>query len=489
LNEAVAETATASISSAPAPEAKSDALISSHGHAQSTLTPESIEKPAAAFKRLGVAFGRRFFFLLLIGLAWLIPAFSDRRFVVAMFAWDAVALLMWAIDLASLPKPAQLTLERTWSSPLSLSVTSQVKLTLRNSSKSRVMARVVDELPSQLRAEPAQLEIQAAPRQRTSATYTLAPKARGFLKMSDVYLRYQSSLGIAERWAKAPLAQTVLVYPNLEEAKKHSIYLVRSRQIALEKRYTRLRGAGRSFESLREYQDGDEFRDICWTASGRRGKLVTRLYEIERSQTIWLVLDCGRLMRTRVSGLSKLDYAVNATLSLAQVALYSGDRVGLLAYGRTIRQRSPAAKGSAHLMQITRQLAVVQEDEWEADHLQAAARLLTDQKRRSLVVWITDLAETAMTPEVMEAAFQLMPRHLVLFVVIGQPDLNQLAAKKPEIATEMYQVAAAQEIVHRRELLLARMRERGALAIETSSSRLSTALVNSYLEIKQRNQL
>jgi uncharacterized protein (DUF58 family) len=257
----------------------------------------------------------------------------------------------------------------------------------------------------------------------------------------------------------------------------------------LEKRYTRVRGAGRAFESLREYREGDEFRDICWTASARRGKLVTRLYEIERSQTIWILLDSGRLMRTRVAGLSKLDYAVNAALTLTQVALYSGDRVGLLAYGRGIRQRVPAARGGAHLMQMMGQLALVQEDQWEGDHLQAASRLLNDQKRRSLVVWITDLAETAMTPEVIEAASQLMPRHLVLFVVIGQPDLNELAAQRPEDVDQMYQIAAAQEVVHRRELLLARLRERGALAMETSSGKLSTTVVNSYLEIKQRSQL
>jgi uncharacterized protein (DUF58 family) len=140
-------------------------------------------------------------------------------------------------------------------------------------------------------------------------------------------------------------------------------------------------------------------------------------------------------------------------------------------------------------MQIMRQLAMVSEDESEADHLQAASRLLNDQKRRSLVVWITDLAETAMTPEVIDAATQLMPRHLVLFVVIGQPDLNEMAAKEPEDVDAMYETAAAQEMVHRRELLLARLRERGALAMETSTSKLSTTVVNSYLEIKQRSQL
>ena len=105
------------------------------------------------------------------------------------------------------------------------------------------------------------------------------------------------------------------------------------------------------------------------------------------------------------------------------------------------------------------------------------------------MVWITDLAETAMTPEVIEAASQMMPRHLVLFMVIGQPDLGDLAAQEPKGEEHMYQVAAAQEMVHRRELLLARMRERGALALEVSSGSLAPVLVNSYLQVKERNQL
>jgi len=279
------------------------------------------------------------------------------------------------------------------------------------------------------------------------------------------------------------------VYPNLEDAKRHSVYLLRSRQIELEKRHARMRGVGREFESLREYREGDEYRDICWTAAARRGKLVTRVYQIERSQTIWIVIDSGRLMRARIAELSKLDYAVNAALSLAQVALFSGDRVGLLAYGRGIRHRLPAAKGSAHLRQLIEQLALVREETSEADHLQTAGRLLTDQKRRSLVVWLTDLAETAMTPEVVEAASLMMPRHLVLFVVIGQPDLGILAARHPQDEEQMYQVAAAQEMVHRRELLLARLRERGALALEVSSGAISPVVVNSYLQIKERSQL
>ena len=238
-----------------------------------------------------------------------------------------------------------------------------------------------------------------------------------------------------------------------------------------------------------EYRTGDEFRNISWTSTARRSKLITRVFQVERSQTVWIVIDSGRLMRARVGDFSKLDHAVNSALSLAQVALYSGDRVGLVAYGRSIRQQLPAAKGSTHLRHLIEQLALVREESSEADHLHMAGRLLTDQKPRSLIVWLTDLAETAMTPEVIEAASMMMPRHLVLFVVIGQPDLGALATKRPQSETEMYQVAAAQEMVHRRELLLARLRERGALALEVTSGAISPVLVNSYLQIKERNQL
>jgi uncharacterized protein (DUF58 family) len=281
----------------------------------------------------------------------------------------------------------------------------------------------------------------------------------------------------------------VCVYPNLDEARQHSIYLIRSRQIEMEKRHARIRGAGREFESLREYQVGDEFRDVCWTAAARRGKLVTRLFQIERSQTIWLMVDAGRLMRARIAGLTKLDYAVNAALSLAEVALGTGDRVGLLAYGRGIQKRMLPYRGSAHLRQMIQQLAQVREEGLEGDHLHAVSALLSTQKRRSLVVWLTDFPETAMTPEVIDAASEAASRHLVLFVVIGQPDLAALASRAPDSVANMYKTTAAQEALHRREALLAKLRQRGALAVEVSSAAASVTVVNSYLDVKARNLL
>jgi uncharacterized protein (DUF58 family) len=311
--------------------------------------------------------------------------------------------------------------------------------------------------------------------------------------MGKFYLRYQTMLGLAERWAVADVAGTVRVLPNLEQAKQQTLFLIRTRQVDLEQRRKRLRGVGRDFESLRDYRNGDELRNICWTATARRSKLITRVFQVERSQSVWIVLDAGRLMRSQIvqAGtalrLSKLDYAVDAALALAQVAMHSGDRVGLLAYGRLVQQNLNANRGASHLRSIVESLALVRSEPYEADHGRAAHTLLSEQKRRCLIVWITDLAESAGTPDVVEYALQLRRRHLVLFAALGQPDLNDLAARRPESEEEMFRYIAAIEIVQRRELLLRRLRQQGVLALELMPGVLSSSIVNQYLDIKDRS--
>lgn len=454
-----------------------------------TLTPPRIEAAGVRKGRIGIAFGSRFFVLLVCGLVWLGPGFLDRRFLWGILAWDALLLLGGLFDLMRLPRPEQLIAIRQWNEPAALSVDSRVELTLENRGRVGIYAEVMDDVPQQLREDIPLVRLAVKPGERVSGCYNIVPARRGNAQPEQAYIRYESPWRLAQRWSRVPLAQTIRVYPNLDEAKSHAMYMVRSRQIEMQKRYTRVRGAGRDFESLREYRDGDELRNVCWTASARRGKLVTKTFQVERSQTIWLVLDCGRLMRTRVGSISKLDSAVNTALTLAEVALGGGDRVGLLAYGRAIQQRILPGRGGAHLRLIMEQLTDIREESAEADHLRAVSALMSLQKRRSLVIWLTDLAETSMTPEVVDAAMLLVPLHLVLFAVVGQKDLSRTALLYPKDANAMYQAAAAQEVMHRRELLLARMHERGVLALDVNYAALTTVLVNTYLEIKQRNRL
>jgi uncharacterized protein (DUF58 family) len=451
-----------------------------------TLVASQVRAAARSQKRFPYAFARRFFLLLALGVLWAVPAFWDTRFLLVMAAWDVCAIVAWLIDLKQLAEPHQLVVQRIWGGPASLSNDVEITLEIQNLSASSLECRLLDDIPSSLRSSPPDLLINVAPRGSGSASYIASPLERGDIKLAGVWLRYQSPAHFAERWAFADLQQKIRVFPDLEQAKRHNIYLSRARQIELEKRLIRQRGTGREFESLRDYQPGDEFRDICWTATARRGKHVTRLYQVERSQAVWIVMDAGRLLRARVGELSKLDLSVNAALSLAQIALYSGDRTGLLVYGRNVQQRVGLGRGLGHMRAVLEALASAHEEAAEADHLHAASALLRMQRQRGLIIWITDLADTSMTPEVIESASRVLSKHLLLFAVLAQADLQQLANKYPENPEQMFEIMAAQELVHRRETLLGRVQGKGALALEISPHALTTVLVNRYLEVKER---
>ena len=453
------------------------------------LAPVPVKAHARPYGRVGYGFGRRALFLWMIGLLWVVPAFWDRTFAYAIAIFDGVLLVAMLVDRALLPKPHQIEVERTWDTAPALNAMTSLHLRLRNQSGTAITCKVLDELHPALRKEPVAFTLAVPGPGHARHKYAVFPNERGDQRIGRIFLRYTTTLQLVERWAGADLTQPVRVYPNLENVKKHNIFLTRTRQIEMQMRLLRQRGQGKEFESLREYREGDEYRDICWTASARRGKLVTKVHQTERSQPVWIVLDSGRLMRARTEGFSKLDHSVDAALALSQLAIYSGDRVGLLGYGRKVNQRIAPGRGAAHLRNLLELLATTRAEAPEADHLRAVTRLLQDQKRRSLIVWLTDLAETAMTPEVVDAAGQLLSRHLLIFLVMGQPDLNATAAERPHNVAEMYRSVAAQEVVYRREVLLGRLRERGALAMEVSPHQFSTTLLNQYLFVKERSLL
>jgi uncharacterized protein (DUF58 family) len=459
------------------------------------FAPPTVEAQLTSFGRVPFGFGPRFFVALLIGLLWVIPAWWSPRFVPAIFLWDGLVLLAFIADLVNLPRPGELRVYRSWEHAPSIATRSQVTLGVENLSRAGVWCTLTDETTAAFREYPPQIDLRCAAHDTRETQYEIRPRARGDAQLGRLFVRYRSAMGLATRWTVANLAQTVRVLPDLEQARQQALYLIRSKQIEMEKRRKRQRGLGREFESLREYREGDDIRDISWAATARRNSLITRVFEVERSQVVCIVLDAGRLMRSEIQQsadplrLSKLDYAVNAALALAQVATQCGDKVGILAYGRNTQHNLAPGRGAPHLRTIVDRLSTVRGEASEADHSNAARTLLTGQHRRSLVVWITDFAETPTTPEVIEYAMQVTKRHLVVFAAISQPDLVALAHSTPTTDEDMYRHAAALEIEHRRDLLLRGLRQRGVFAFELSPGLLTSTLVNQYLEIKERNLL
>jgi uncharacterized protein (DUF58 family) len=465
-----------------------------------SLHPEPVRASSKPRGRLAFGLTPRAIGLLAAGLLLALPGFFKDSFSLGMWVWEVLVGGAILLDGLRLPAARLIAVERSWSNAPSLDSETEIELAVEQQGGTILECRLVDDLPDALVATPATHPLRAFPGVRASLRYRIEPRERGDAHTGAVYVRYRSALGLVERWAVAPLEQTVRVYPTLRQGEEQEIFLARARQVDLQLRQVRQRGLGRDFESLREYLEGDDLRDVCWTATARRGQLITRRYQTERSQPVWIVLDAGRLLQARImtqdtgaqkaaeprTGHSKLDHACSTAVALAQLALFSGDRVGLLVYGQSVQQRVLPGRGGAHLRQIVEALAQARAEASEADHLRATALLNRYQPRRALVLWMTDLPDTTMRPEVVDGAMQLLHRHVLLFVAMAQPDVEAIANARPKDVEQMFRVSAAQELTSRRELLLARLREQGALTLDLDPGALTSAVLNQYLRVKER---
>ncbi|MGC2160622.1 MAG: DUF58 domain-containing protein [Silvibacterium sp.] len=475
-----------------------------------TLIPAPV-KAAAHARRFGYALTRRSLFLLLAGCLLAVPGFFRPHWVWAMAAWDALVILLAIVDALLLPSPSAITVERRFENSPVLGEATEIEIEMTQESNQILEVRFADALHPALAAMPLAGEVRAFPRDAVRVKLECVPNARGDVRLGKVFLRYRGALKLTERWAEADLEQEIRIFPPMERSPEDTqMFLLRIRQIALQKRRLRLRGLGREFESLREYQRGDEVRNIAWPATARRGKLITREFTTERSQQVWIVIDAGRLSRTafqlrRKLGdkfknsfrdsfgeenflltLTQLDQASGAAVALAQAVMQAGDKAGLLVYGQRIQQQLLPAAGTGQLRQFVDALSQSRAEAGEANHLSAAARLKHLQRRRGLILWITELADSARRPEVVDAVLDLARRHLVLLVVLGHPELDAMATQQPENVGQMFAATAAVEILERRHALLARLRSQGVLVVETSPGSVKADAINQYLEVKAR---
>jgi len=482
-----------------------------------TLIPQSATATAAPSGKVGrvLGFGMTPLTLLLFaaGLVLAVPAFYHARAIYFLLTWDALLLALVVIDAALLPRPEAFTVTRGFLDSPQLGEATRVELAVRLDANSVVDVRLVDDLHPALIGAPAVQRVEAFPREDAVSTTTIYPRERGDFALGKVYLRYRGVFKLVERWAAAAPAQRVRVFPAHEDSRESTaFYLLRARQIEMQKRRLQLRGVGRDFESLRDYQPGDELRNVSWTATARRGRLVTRQFTVERSQQVWIVLDAGRLSRTafelkrddkeiafaetpaerdaaHLLTVTQLDQATTAATMLAQVINGSGDKFGMMAYGRGIQQLLPPGQGANHLRLLIDMLAQTRSEAAEADALYAVARLKSMQRRRGMMVWITELVDSVGRPEIAAAAAELVRRHLVVLVLLKHPELEQLAACMPRNRDEMFHAAAAQEMLERRRETIAQLERQGVLVVETTAEEVGVRTVSKYLEVKAEGLL
>lgn len=411
--------------------------------------------------------------------------------------WAAVGWLLFCCalliaDWRISPQRHDWRILRTHEKRLSLAVDNPitVDVTLRRGGRPlRVWLR--DEPPPSFRRNPDSplLEATVVPRQLTQLRYEVNPPRRGDYRFGDIHLRWTTFLGLWRRQATFAAADGVKVYPNLVDVRKYDLLLRKNRLWELGLRNTRLRGAGSEFERLRDYLPDDEYRRINWKATARRGKPISIEYETERSQHIVVLLDVGRMMRSPVGDVAKLDYAINATLLLAYVAAQKGDKIGLLAFADEVQCWVTPQGGKGQFHRLLEQLYAMESVPVEPNYHHAFRYFAAKLHRRSLVLVFTDLTGSIGGDALMAQMVRLRQGHLPLLVTMRDPTVQTMADQPIEDSATLYQRTVAENLLDERQLAMDQLMHRGVLTLDVPADQLSLAVINRYLELKAQSRI
>jgi uncharacterized protein (DUF58 family) len=438
-----------------------------------------------------MTFTRRWLILFALGAVPLLFAGIAPFFLTLTYVWYGLLFVLALADRFLLPPAQAFGVERLAPERMALETTNEIRLRVKNNgtlpASLELRETPPDGIGNDLPETPFQFTVPAGGRH--AAVYHLMPAERGDFAFGEVYLRICGRLGLVQRVYRYELPQPIRVYPNLSEIAKFAILAKKNRLQQAGIRAARLQGAGREFESLRDYLPDDELRRIDWKASARRGKLVSRQYEVERAQTILLMIDAGRTMLAEIDGVQKIEYAINAALLLAYVATQTDDKVGLLVFSDRVHTYLPPRKGRGQVFAIMEALYNVKATLAEPDYTGAMAYLRARWRRRSLVVAFTDVWDADSSRLTISELASLQPLHLVAAVMLLDTKLLRTSAQSVVTSASAYEKTVAMQVLDDRRKALATLSQRGVLVVDSPAEKLSADLVNRYLEVKERQML
>lgn len=344
---------------------------------------------------------------------------------------------------------------------------------------------VLDEIPEALGGDLRIERIKLGRDRQIEIARTILPNRRGTFELGPILILWRSQLGLLNLRTTIAGTGAVAVLPPASIPQRRSGLTHRSVFDELGIKPRRVRGEGSEFESLREYVTGDDPRHIDWRASARHTRLQVRQYQSERRHTVMIAIDTGRLMGAYVDGTSKLDHAINCASALARASIGYGDRVGFLAFDSTLRLFMRPRSGSAGVGALVEATSPLKPDSSEPDYRILAETLARYQKKRALIVVLTDFVEGGAARSMEDYMAALARRHCVMLVAMRDRILREVDQREPAISRDrLYRRLALQDLVAEREAVLARIGRFGAQVLDLDPAQITAPVLNRYLAIR-----
>jgi uncharacterized protein (DUF58 family) len=422
--------------------------------------------------------------MILWGLSGLAVLFAE----VPLLAWQSTGIglaLLAIVDVLFLRRRETPQVSREIPEALPLGIERDV--TLRVESMSRQRVDLFDLHPGAWPAQGLPQHLKLAPATASTFSYRLRPTARGDATFAGVQLRMASPLRLWRQSRIAGEPQRVRVYPNFAPLTKFALFSAEQASRLVGAHLKRRRGEGTDFNQMREYRVGDSLRQIDWKATSRSRKLISREYQDEKNQQLVMMVDTGRRMMAQEGELAHFDHVLNATLVVSYLALRQGDAAGFFASGGQSRWVAPK-RGMASIDTLLRASYDLQPQPVATDYLAAATELSLRQRKRSLVMIVTNVRDEDI--EDLLAAVQLLKkRHLVCVASLRERALDLAMDEDVHDLPGAIRTAALARYLEQRTAAHEALRSHRVMVLDVTSDELPAALVERYLAVKRQGLL
>lgn len=317
------------------------------------------------------------------------------------------------------------------------------------------------------------------------------PRARGGFALDSCFIELVSLLGYWSARSRRRVTVEVKVYPGLlSERRRLAAFFLRHGAVG--RRAQRQIGQGRELEQLREYQPGDAYADIHWKATAKRRQPVTKVFQVERAQEIYVLIDGSRLA-LRATGeeqLPLLERFIAAGLLLALAAERQGDRFGLIAFHDRVERYLPARNGLDHFQSCREVLSTFAAQRVSPDFEELSTFARSRLGRRALLLVLTDLQDPMAQQEFLRGLKTLVPHHLVDIVMPKPPGVAELFSDDDVESTEQVYERLGGHLMLRGLLELRReLGHRNTYLSLVDDERLGGEVLARYGALKQRQAL
>lgn len=403
-----------------------------------------------------------------------------------MLALLALALLA---DIALLWRRRGIVASRHCAERFSCGDDNEVALYIDSAYGQHIALHVIDEVPHIFQRRDIDFAHRLPPHGSCRITYRLRPTRRGVYGFGHVRVFASTSIGLVQRRFTCDRPIDVKVYPSFLMLNRYELLAMSNNLTDMGIKRIRRAGNNTEFEQIKDYVSGDEYRNINWKASARRAQLMVNIYQDERSQQIFCLIDKGRVMQQAFDGMTLLDYAINAALVLSHVAIRKDDKAGLMTFNEELDEFVNAAKSPTQMQSILETLYAQHTDFGETDYSALVVNVNRLIRKRSLLVLFTNFSGLGSLQRQLPYLLQLNRRHRLLVVFFADQQLSEFIARRPHDSEECYQQVIAEKTLREQQLIVSTLHRQGILSLLSAPDHLSINVINRYLEIKSRQML